>query len=418
MYFASALAWLLALSAASQAEAAQPAAVPDAVLELARAITPRVEAIRGRRFERDVAMQIVDDDEARRHFEQRATKLWPRKQIEHEQRALAQLGLLPEGTDLLDSLLDLLEEQAGGYYDSETDTFYVLDDIPDGTASILIAHELTHALDDQYFDIDRLLAEAMQDDDRGAALSAVIEGSGTLVMSKFIVEEIQAGRLSAELLEELQQSEAGRAERLRVAPAYLQRGLLASYALGATFLLRGDPARIRRDVAGDDIDRAFSEPPHSTKQILHPGLYWGDEPLAAVALSLPDLAPVLGEGWQLAANGQLGELNMALLVGREQAAATDLDATDPSQWTSPAATGLTADVYHHYRRDQEYVTVLLTRWEDPREAAEFRKALSPVAGRRTFHGGATVAFVAGSDAATSARVAAAALSRAQLDWKD
>ena len=68
--------------------------------------------------------------------------------------------------------------------------------------------------------------------------------------------------------------------------------------------------------------------------------------------------------------------------------------------------------------DPARVTVLLTRWEDPDEAAEFRKALAPVRGRRTFHGGATVALVAGSDAATSARVAAAALSRAQLDRKD
>ena len=418
MSFASAVAWLLPVLAAWQAEATHPPAAAEEILELARTITHRVEEIRGRRFERDVAMQIVDDDAARRHFEQRATKLWPRDRIEHDQRALAQLGLLPEGTNLLESLLDLLEEQAGGYYDPETDTFYVLDDIPDGTAPILIAHELTHALDDQHFDIDAMLATAMQDDDRSAALSAVIEGSGTLVMSKFMMEEIQAGRLSPELLEELQKSEAGRAERLRAAPAYLQRGLLASYALGTTFLLRGDPARIRHSVAGDDIDRAFGDPPHSTRQILHPSLYWGDEPLPAVTLSLPDLSAELGGGWELASSGQLGELNVALLVEHGEADASDLDATDSSQWTSPAATGLTADVYHHYLHELERVTVLLTRWEDPGEAAEFREALVPVRARRTFHGGATVAFVAGSDAATSARLAAAALSRARLEWRD
>ena len=418
MSFAPAWLWLLASIVSVQPEATPAPGVSAEILELARAVTPRVEAIRGRRFKREVAMKIVDDEMARQHFEQRATKLWPREEIEHDQRALAQLGLLPEGTSLLDALLDLLEEQAGGYYDPETDTFYVLDDIPEGTASILIAHELTHALDDQHFDIDALLENAMQNDDRSAALSAVIEGSGTLVMSKFMVEEIRAGRLSAKLLEELEQSEAGRAELLRAAPAYLQRGLLASYALGTTFLLRGDPARIRRRVSGEDIDRAFSEPPHSTRQILHPNLYWGDEPLAAVAISLPDLSTELGGAWELVSSGQLGELNMALLVGGNATAATDLDATDSSQWTSPAAAGLTADVYHHYAQGLARVTVLLTRWEDPAEAAEFRKALTPVAGRRTFHGGATVALVAGSDAATSARVAAAALSRAQLEWKD
>lgn len=418
MSFASAVMWLIPLAIGPPSETGDPTGLPVEIVDLARSITPRVEAIRGLRFERDVTMQIIDDDGARRHFEQRATKLWPRERIAHDQRALAQLGLLPEGTELLDELLDLLEEQAGGYYDPETDTFYVLDDIPDGTAAILIAHELTHALDDQHFDIDGLLMAAVDDDDRSAALSAVIEGSGTLVMSRFMVEEIRAGRMPADLIEELQQSEAGRAERLRAAPAYLQRGLLAAYALGSTFLLRGEPARIGSGEMGDDIDRAFGEPPHSTRQILHPGLYWGDEPLPAVALALPDLSGELGEGWELATSGQLGELNLALLVDQRGAGASDLDATDASQWTSAAAAGLAADLYHHYLGDGERVTLLLTRWEDADEAAEFRAALTPVAGRRTFHGGATVAFVAGGDPTLAARVAAAALSRARLEWQN
>ena len=415
MTWTTALAWLAPTLLLGPAESTADASAE--VLALARSITPRVEQIRGRSFEREVAMQIVDDAAARRHFEQRATKLWPRERIAHDQAALAQLGLLPPGTDLLDALLDLLEEQAGGYYDPDTDTFYVLDDIPAGTAPILIAHELTHALDDQHFDIDALLAASMDDDDASAALSAVIEGSGTLVMSRFMVEELQAGRLTAELLEELQESEAGRAERLRAAPPYLQRGLLAAYALGSTFLLRGDTAALRRGLSVEDIDRAFADPPHSTRQILHPALYW-DDPLAAVALTLPDLSGVLGAGWQLAGDGQLGELNVALLVEPGPRAAPDLDATDASKWTSAPAMGLRADLYHHYVNGDARATLLVTRWENADEAAEFREALAPVAGRRTFHGGATVAFVAGPDAATSAQLAAAALSRASLVEKD
>src|SRR5512140_3135000 len=87
----------------------------EAATSLARAVTPKVEALRGARFVRPVAVELVDDAVARAHFRARMTKFWPEDQIRADQQAYENLGLLPRGTDLIKTLLDLMEEQAGGY---------------------------------------------------------------------------------------------------------------------------------------------------------------------------------------------------------------------------------------------------------------------------------------------------------------
>jgi hypothetical protein len=268
---------LLALCAISAADAGKPkkAHAPTFTPRQARALADEirgsVERIRGLRFKKPVPVKMVSDAVAREHFTSRLDKFWPAADVGLEQKAYRQLGLLPPRTDVVATLLDLLEEQAGGYYDPETQTFYILDDMPRTAAPILMAHELTHALDDQHFGLDPRLAAAAKDDDRGTALGAVVEGSGTLVMSAYMVREMEAGRLSRNALVAMGESEAGRALKLKAAPALLERMLMAPYMLGPTFLTRGDATRLASgSVPGRDIDRAIQEPPVSTEQILHP----------------------------------------------------------------------------------------------------------------------------------------------------
>jgi hypothetical protein len=379
-------------------------------LELAREIERAVESIRGLRFVKPVPVEIVDDARARAHFASRASKLWPREKVAHDQSALIQLGVLPPGVDILASLLDVLEEQAGGYYDPETGAFYVLDDIPPDTAPILMAHELTHALDDQHFDIDRLLAEGEQTDDRSTALAAVLEGSGTLVQALYTAGELRAGRLPSDLIEQIRESEAGQARKLKAAPQYLQRALIAPYTLGPTFALRGDPSGTRSRNVAEDLNRLFRRPPGSTEQILHPEKYWSeegrDDPLA---VELPRLDSILGEGWTLASEGRLGELNLAILTGAGVPDLGSAEAAEPMRWTNAAAAGLGGDVYHHYVRGEARVTVLATVWDGERDATEFVAGLRPVDGRRTFQAQDRVVLVAG-DVPEPARLAAAAMS--------
>ncbi|HKQ97165.1 MAG TPA: hypothetical protein VJV75_04755, partial [Candidatus Polarisedimenticolia bacterium] len=322
------------------AAASEPASISrEEAAQLTRTIAPRVEEIRGAKFKHPVPVEVIDDAGARRHFEGRIKKYWPERQVRAEEILYAHLGLLPERTDLVTVVFDVLEEQAGGYYDPERDTFFVLGDLPRAAAPIIIAHELTHALDDQNFGIDDLL-DAAPDDDHAGALDAVIEGSGTAVMSAFIVREVQAGRLDAAALRDFQSTEMGQGERLKAAPLFIQRSVIAPYILGMAFLLRGEMIRMKTGgLTPSDIDQAFREPPASTEQILHPEKYWNPEKRDLPrTVTLPDQSAALGAGFTLDASGTLGELTVALLTGLDPG-----DPTSPEmpleRWTNQAASG-------------------------------------------------------------------------------
>lgn len=381
---------------------------------LVRSLGPHVERIRGLRFKRPVTVQVVDEAAAREHFKRRAERLWPEEQVKHDQAAYVNLGLITRGTDLMGELLDLLEERVLGYYDPGSDTFFLIEGVSPDAAALVIVHELTHALDDQHFGIDALIEKLRDDDDASTALGAVVEGSGMLVMSAYALEEMQSGRLKPDVLLKLQQKEGQQAARLRALPSFFQRSLAAPYALGATFLLRGDMSRLARGVVAADINRAFRHPPSSSEQILHPRKYWDKSALdededEQGGFTLPDLSAMLGKGWSLADQGSLGELMLALFVGASDPDLTSPEAARPGAWTVPAATGLVRDRYHHYVNGPRNVTVLAAAWDDAAEAQEFQAALRDAPGRRSYRYGAGVLIVGGDREVPDESLASAAL---------
>jgi hypothetical protein len=377
---------------------------------LTRQISTRVEALRGLKFKRPVPVKVVDDAQARAHFEERLKKFWPETEARYQQQAHVRLGLLPPDFDLVSGLLDTLEEQAGGFYDPDSDTFFILKDMPRSAAPLLIAHELTHALDDQHYGIDGMLKAAADDDDRQTAVSAVVEGSGTLVMTRFLMAEMHEGRIQAADLQEFQETEAGRARKLKASPPLLQRSLLGSYLLGQGFLLRGQP--FRADATGDaaDIDRAFKDPPLSSEQLIHPEKYWTTRRDLPKTVPMPDLSTVLGRGWSLGVSGTLGELTLALMTDSRPLDVTSQEALDVSRWTTPAASGWGGDLYHHYVNGTRNVTVLATVWDTAADAAEFEKTLAAT-GRRTWRKGDAVVVIAGDAADRHQAMADAVLSK-------
>ena len=301
----------------------------------------------------------------------------------------------------------------GGYYDPDSDTFFVLGDMPRSLAPVLMVHELTHALDDQYYGIDELFDKSKDDSDRSDVVGAVVEGSGTLVMTRYVFLEITAGRLSPGVLKDLADTDAGRAAKLMSAPQVLQRSLLASYVLGQTFILRGDLTRIAVDLPTADLDRLFHDPPVSTEQILHPEKYW-DESAKDLPrpVTVPDLAATLGEGWKLAGEGRLGELTIAVMTGAAAVDFNSVEAAMPARWTNEAASGWGGDRWQVYAAGDRHATLLATVWDTPKDASEFEAAvMSHEAGasRRHWRQGDAVIVVAGDAGDRAEALAAAAM---------
>ena len=141
----------------------------------------------------------------------------------------------------------------------------------------VIAHELTHALADQNFDLDALQDAVKDDDDRDLALSALIEGEATLTMigaqmndwdGRPKIAAVTVDRLDRilSLISTFMPMAGGRS--LREAPVILSESLIFPYLRGLVFC-----ARLTNDGGWKAIDDAYREPPLSTEQILHPEKY-------------------------------------------------------------------------------------------------------------------------------------------------
>jgi hypothetical protein len=385
-------------SADAEPDAGPSPMTTSAAREAVVATVPSVEMIRGLEFKTPVSVEVVDDAVARDHALDRLDAFYDDEMIQGMQTGYILLGLLPEGTDVLAQYLAFIEEQVGGFYDPSEKSFFLLDDMPAGVAPMLAAHELTHALEDQHFDLDARLEAAMPDDDRVFAVGAVHEGSAYLVMSLYVLRAMAEGTLTAEDLQEMAESDAARGETLAAMPPALKRPIITSYVLGMTFLLRGDAGAFVNGFPTEDVDGCERGGPTSSEQILHPEKYWDperrDDPVAIEPFAA---SKVLGRKWKRTASGNLGELVIGVMAGAPTPPGLEgMSATDPSQWTHRAAEGWGGDRWELWRRGDQAVVLLAAEWDTPEDAREFNVALRPGDGITWKLRGTRVAVVGGA----------------------
>jgi len=97
-------------------------------------------------------------------------------------------GLLPKNFDLDSFMVELLTEQIAGLYDPKAHEFYIANWIPLNDQRMVMAHELTHALQDQHFKIETWLKAARPNDDAELAREAFLEGSATAAMVDYLLQ--------------------------------------------------------------------------------------------------------------------------------------------------------------------------------------------------------------------------------------
>jgi hypothetical protein len=402
---------LAAATIERQAAGSTPRLAPAQAEALVREISAAVEKLRGLKFKTPVTMQVISGAAARQSWKSRISP-WAEAEARHTQNAYVHLGLVPKGTDLLTGYLDLAEKDVAGYYEHGSGTFYLLDHVAPDEVRGVMAHELTHALEDQNYDFD-VVTKKGANADHGTAITAVIEGSAMAVMLAFLDREV--GKKKA--AEEMERAEAQRAQRLQVAPSFTQRTLMLPYLLGFSFLLRGRPWEffIGEGVLLKDMEQAYAHPPYSTRQILHPEQYWGGtDRYLPQRLTVPDVSGVLGPGWAKATEGSIGELGLAVLTGSREGIELPW-ALLPARWTNDAAEGTVGDVYHHYVNGGRRVTLLMTRWETERDADQFDRALAS-RGTRFFRFGANILILAGDVGDRAVAVSQAAFQGARF-WR-
>ncbi len=295
--------------------------------------------------------------------------------------AMKAFGLLPRSFNLKETLAQVYSEEVAAFYDPKTKTMHLIEEPkkPEAKKSrsflerlfgkaetfdkdenkTVIAHELTHALADQHYDLDALDKSVKKDDDRSLALSALIEGEATLTMLGAGMEDWEGRevvKMPAESLDwtfSLMSSFLpflGGGKSLRQAPPIISESMLFPYMKGVVFC-----AKLTNDGGWKAIDEAYRSLPLSTEQILHPEKFL-THPDRPMSIDLGTLKP--GEGWKELGRNVLGEMQLLVLLRKHGG--------------KSAAAGWDGDRYAVFEGPKDRLALVwLSTWDSEDDAREF-----------------------------------------------
>lgn len=321
-----------------------------------------VEKLRGLTFERPVVSKTITRAELPKVLREQMEKSLPYAPDDYA-LILRALQLVDDGPkDLVGSMLELYEAQVLAFYDPLTHTYFALDHLPAAAAGIadsdmlresVVIHELTHALQDQRFHAGARDLALQKDTDGSLALHALMEGEATLVMLDYVLD--RAGQklddvLANQEMMSLLTSTLTNSDKTidDSTPRYFAESLKFPYSEGLKLVIDG-----YRRGGWKMVDRMDTDPPRSTREVLHPSEYFAR--LASNTAAPPpfDTKSPLSNALTVE---HLGEFHWRFLVG---------DAA--SGWIDDRVT-VTQDV-------QCDPTVLVeTRWENADRAKAFRDA--------------------------------------------
>ncbi len=358
---------------------------PADLSAVAGQVAAEVAELRGKAFRGEVRVEVADRALFLQYAAKRMDQLHGPERMELDQSVAHLSGMIPLEMDLEQVILSVLEEQVGGFYEPASDTFFVMRGTDPELAPLIMAHELAHALDDQYHDLDGTDTRLANNSDALLAHHAVAEGSAQVVMSRWM--EANAAKIDQAALAKLQ--EGMQSEALQLAPPFVWKPMIALYNQGQAFLQRRASFGLRLDRASfDDLESAFTRLPSSTEQILHPVKYWDperrDEPVAVEFRS-----ESLPEGWTAELEDTFGEMILALLCEPlEERKGMRLSplATLNLRYTNEPAAGWGGDRYAYLRREGAEFLHLCTVWDDADEAEEFEQALDALSGQLAVRG--------------------------------
>jgi hypothetical protein len=336
---------------------------PEERTEDRHLIEQQTSELRGLPFKTPVTYKMIERSDLLRVLVEKIKEQYTEQEFRDYSHSLAALGLIPEGTDLFNVIVSMYGEQVAAFYTPDEHALYTFKDLvfSSNLDKMLLSHELTHALQDQSFDLQKFPLKVKDNDDLALATSALVEGDATVLMTRWYVENIDPSKMLGDLGAMFGQNTA----KLREAPQYMREMLLFPYQQGQQFAMT-------LFVAGGTaaIDAAFRNPPTCTKDILHPEKFLRQRATPEHI----DLPPLESKDWRMIGNNTLGEFGTRFILGQ---GVGEYDA-------SVLAQGWNGDRYQVYEHGTNGPTgfVWATAWEDEQRAGEFEDAYKKVVEKR------------------------------------
>ncbi len=287
-------------------EPPEPAAPPAPAVPIAT-LERRVEQIRDLRFKTLPQPEEVSPKQAQREGLEDFDRSYPPAQRRADEEVLKLLGLLEPDVDLRGVSASIFGEGVAGYYDPRNGRLRVVEGAQTANRvlnEITLAHELTHALEDQRLGLD--LEETSGSDDRALAYLGLVEGSATAVMFTYAEQHFSAEQTLGGLLSSLGQDTGD-------LPPFIEAQLVFPYIQGMEFV-----QRLHEAGGWGVVNAAYRfRPPASSEQVIHPDKYLQVEQPERVTV---DARAALGDGWRRLAAGTWGEWATGELLANPDAA--------------------------------------------------------------------------------------------------
>jgi hypothetical protein len=333
-------------------------------------------------IKREVKRKLTSRDEVvsylTKHLNDEDTQRLRRSEL-----VLKKFGLLPRDFNLETFLVALLREEVAGYYDPKTKTVNLLDWVPMEEQEPVMAHELTHALQDQDVNLQKWMKRGEKDlgeikkdptpadienDEMDNAREAVLEGQAQAMMFQYAIAPTgHSITTSPELVGAMEEESLTGTPSTKVfndAPIFLKESMTFPYSYGMDFVIKV----LQKGGKSQAFAGILANPPHTTRQIMQPETYLAGEKIEPMLVA--DFKHDFKD-YQKFDIGAMGEFDVAVLIeqyagkkiskqiypewrgGYYYAAKSKTNPAGPlallyvSRWSSPAIAAQFAGIYAH-----------------------------------------------------------------------
>jgi len=270
-----------------------------------------------------VKRRLVSKADVEKYARGRLAKEEFTQRFAQEELSMKKLGFLPRDFNLREYLVKSTGQQVAGYYDDETKTISLLNWVPFDRQEPILAHELTHALQDQNYDLRKWMQAAMRavgkgspnregDDDGATARRAAVEGQAMVVYVDYVLAPLKRNLADTPDLiysmEEPAVKAAADSKMLHDAPMILREAGTFAYNEGLIF----EGELLHKGGKEMAFAGVFARPPRNSHEVLQPEAYINGERLPAVGM--PDLKQLLAGQYEIYDSGGIGQLDVRALL--------------------------------------------------------------------------------------------------------
>jgi len=338
----------------------------------AASVEASIARMRKLEFTRPVPMVVNTPDQAQQAIIAQIARDHSDEDLRIGGESGAMTGLYPPNIDLKRQTLELLQNEVIGFYNPDTKQMVIIQRphhhpsldaqrLGPGMGTMVLAHELTHALQDQHFGIEKMLNRVKNNDDQTLALKCVAEGDATLAGFGYVAGHLESANVKR-LVSQLDALPSNAMVQGHEIPLAITVPMLFQYSGGSRFV-----AQAWRRGGWTAVDQLYRDPPRSSQQIMQPELYF-DHPTPPIHIELTGYEDLL-IGWKKVDDDTYGELLLKLILER------NLPPHAPAFGTLPRWAG---DRIITLQKGKELTLLWLIVFHDNAAARDFADAYSQI----------------------------------------